>query len=165
MPALQQLAGSYEDAGNTDQAAALYERCLMLKLRKIGVTHLEEVAVMQYSLANLHAGWGNLARARELLTDCIGSFRRDGGPRLAVTHEMMAQVEERSGRSHGAVKELEYAGKAWEACSPPRTAELIRNLNYRADLLNQLRKAKEASYLRERATALENATPAQAQSA
>ena len=36
---------------------------------------------MQYSLANLYSGWGNLGRARELMTDCIGVFRAEGGPR------------------------------------------------------------------------------------
>jgi tetratricopeptide (TPR) repeat protein len=159
---LQQLAGSFEDAGDVDQAAAQYERCLMLKLRQVGVRHIDEIALMQYSLANLHAGWGNLGRARELLTDCIGAFRRDGGPRLAVTHEMLAQIEERSGRFHSAVKELELAGKVWDACSPPRHAELVRNLTYRADILDQLRKGKEASSLRERAASLESAAPLQA---
>lgn len=160
---LQQLAGAYEDAGDLDKAAEQYERCLMLKLRKIGVKHIEEVAMMQYSLANLHAGWGNLARARELLTDSIGAFRRDGGPRLAVAHEMLAQIEERGGRFHEAIKALEHAGKVWEKCG--RTSELIRNLTYRADLLDQLRKHREAAWLRERATALELELPAQAQGA
>ena len=156
---LQQLAGAYEDAGNLDKAAAQYERCLMLKLCKVGVKNIEEVAVMQYSLANLHAGWGNLARARELLSDCIGAFRRDGGPRLAVTHEMLAQVEERDGRFHGAVKEMEQAGKVWERCG--RTTELIRNLTYRADLLDQLRRHREAGWLRESALELELETSTQ----
>lgn len=156
---VQQLAGAYEDAGNLDKAAEQYERCLTLKQRKIGVKHIEEVAVMQFSLANLHAGWGNLARARELLTDCIGAFRRDGGPRLAVTHEMLAQIEERSGSFHGAIKELESAGKVWEKCG--RVPELIGNLNYRADLLDQLRRNKEAGWLRERAAALKTGTSEQ----
>jgi tetratricopeptide (TPR) repeat protein len=154
---LQQLAGSYEDSGDLDKAAAQYERCLMLKLREIGVKHIEEAAMMQYSLANLHAGWGNLARARELMTDCIGSFRRNGGPRLAVAHEMLAQIEERSGRYHSAIRELENGGKVWEKIG--RTAEFANNLNYRADLLEQLRKFKEASYLRERASTLVAAPP------
>ncbi|MEI9815195.1 MAG: tetratricopeptide repeat protein [Acidobacteriota bacterium] len=110
---LQQLAGSYEDSGDLDKAAAQYERCLMLKLRQIGVKHIEEAAVMQYSLANLHVGWGNLPRARELMSDCIGSFRREGGPRLAVAHEVLAQIEERSGRYHSAIRELENGGKVW----------------------------------------------------
>jgi tetratricopeptide (TPR) repeat protein len=153
---LQQLAGSYEDSGELDKAAAQYERCLMLKLREIGVKHIEEAALMQYSLANLHAGWGNLARARELMTDCIGSFRRDGGPRMAVAYEMLAQIEERSGRYHSAIRELENGGKVWEKMG--RTTELANNLNYRADLLDQLRKTKEAGYLRERAANLAAAT-------
>jgi tetratricopeptide (TPR) repeat protein len=154
---LQQLAGSYEDSGDLDKAAAQYERCLMLKLREIGVKHIEEAALMQYSLANLHAGWGNLARARELMTDCIGSFRRDGGPRLAVAFEMLAQIEERSGRYHSAIRELENGAKVWEKLGRP--AELTNNMNYRADLLEQLRKFKEAGYLRERASALVAAPP------
>jgi len=160
---LQRLAGCYEDSGDLDGAAEQYERCLMLKLRKLGIKNIEEVALMQYSLANLHSGWGNLPRARELMTECIAAFRRDGGPRQAVAHEMLAQIEERSGRFHSAVKELEAAAKVWEKCD--RSAELIRNLSYRADILEQLRKFKEASWLRETVTALEAETTAQAQSA
>jgi len=162
---LQQLAGCYEDSGDLDGAAEQYERCLMLKLKKLGVHNIEEVALMQYSLANLYSGWGNLGRARELLTDCIGVFRRDGGPRQAVAHEMLAQIEERSGRFHGAIKELELAAKVWEKCGPTRQTEVIRNLEYRADLLDQLRKNKEASRLRETALMLEAQNSAHAQTA
>jgi tetratricopeptide (TPR) repeat protein len=154
---LQQLAGSYEDSGDLDKAAAQYERCLMLKLRQIGVKHIEEAAMLQYSLANLHAGWGNLPRARELMSDCIGSFRRDGGARLAVAYEMLAQIEERSGRYHSAIRELDNGGKVWEKLG--RTTEFANNMNYRADLLEQLRKFKEAAYLRERASTLVAAPP------
>lgn len=154
---LQQLAGSYEDSGDLDKAAAQYERCLMLKLREIGVQHLEETAMLQYSLANLHAGWGNLPRARELMSDCIGSFKRDGGSRLAVAYEMLGQIEERSGRYHSAIRELENGGKVWEKIG--RNTELANNLNYRADLYEQLRKFKEANYLRDRASALVAAPP------
>ncbi len=145
---LQQLAGSLEESGDLDGAAALYERCLVMKLRKIGVQHIDDVANMQYSLANLHVGWGNLARARELLSDSIGVFKHDGGVRLAVTYETLAQIEERSGRYHSALKELENAGKVWLALKD-RNSELLRNMNYRADLLDQLRKTKESSQLRE----------------
>lgn len=144
---LQQLAGSLEESGDLDGAAALYERCLVMKLRKIGVQHIDDVANMQYSLANLHVGWGNLDRARELLSDSIGVFKHDGGVRLAVTYETLAQIEERSGRYHSALKELENAGKVWLSMKD-RPTELLRNLNYRADLLDQLRKTKESEYLR-----------------
>ncbi len=160
---LQRLAGCYEDSGDLDGAAEQYERCLMLKLRKLGIKNIEEVALMQYSLANLHSGWGNLPRARELMTECIAAFRRDGGPRQAVAHEMLAQIEERSGRFHSAVKELELAAKVWEKCG--RRTEQIRNINYRADILEQLRKFKEASWLRETVTALEAEPLSHAQSA
>lgn len=152
---LQQLAGSLEESGDLDGASAQYERALMMKLRKLGVGNLSEVAEMQYSLANLHIGWGNLSRARELLSECIGAFRREGGARLAVAYEMLAQVEERSGRYHCAVKELEQAGKAWEKCGQERVQEQVRNLTYRADLLEQLRKTREAEWLRKQAADLD----------
>jgi tetratricopeptide (TPR) repeat protein len=160
---LQQLAGSYEDAGDLDAAAAQYERALTMKMRRVGVQHIAELAAMQFSLANLYVGWGKLARARELLSDCLGAFRREGGAKLAVVHELLAQIEERTGRFHSAVKELEAAGRAWEKAG--RTPELIRNLNYRAELLDQLRKPGEAEYLRQRVAALEAADGARAQTA
>jgi tetratricopeptide (TPR) repeat protein len=162
---LQKLATCYEEAGDLDGAAQQYERCLALKQRKLGVKNIEEVAVMQYSLANLHTGWGNLPRARELMTECIGAFRRDGGPRLAVAYELLAQIEERSGRFHGALKELESAAKVWEKCGSARQTEVIRNLHYRADILEQLRKLKEASWLREMATTMEAESSVHAQTA
>ena len=162
---LQKLATAYEEAGDLDGAAQQYERCLALKQRKLGVKNIEEVAVMQYSLANLHAGWGNLPRARELMSECIAAFRRDGGPRLAVAYELLAQVEERSGRFHGALKELESAAKVWEKCNPSRQSEVIRNMDYRADILDQLRKFKEAGYLREMATTMASESSTHAQTA
>jgi tetratricopeptide (TPR) repeat protein len=162
---MQQLAGCYEDSGDQNGAAEQYERCLMLKLRSLGVEDVQEVALMQYSLANLHTGWGNLPRARELMMECIAAFSRDGGARLAVTHEMLAQIEQRSGRFHAALKELEQAGAVWEHCGPSNYAELIVNLNGRADILDQLRKTKEANFLRETAASLDASHTVHAQSA
>jgi tetratricopeptide (TPR) repeat protein len=149
---LAALAGSLEESGRLEAAAAEYERALVLKQRKLGVTNLDEVAEMQFSLANLYVGWDNFSRARELLTECIGTFRRLGGPRLAVAYETQAQLEERSGRFFNAVHELEKAGTAWRKSG--RITELVHNMEYRADLLEQLRKTKEASWLREQAAAL-----------
>lgn len=146
------LAGSLEASGDLEAAAAEYERALVLKQRKLGATNLEEVAEMQFSLANVYVEWNNLSRARELLIDCIGTFRRGGGPRLAVALETQAQLEERSGRYFDAVRELEKAGTAWRKSG--RIAELVHNMEYRADLLEQLRKTKEASWLREQASLL-----------
>jgi tetratricopeptide (TPR) repeat protein len=155
---LHQLAGSLEESGDTEAAAREYERMMELKSRILG-TDLEEVGEMQFSLASLYAGWGNYPRARELLADCIGTFKRKGGPRLAVAHETLAQVEENSGRFHDAARELDRAGKVWEKC-PGRTAELAANLEYRAELLDQLRRKREASWLRERAAGLSRAAGA-----
>ena len=104
---VQQLAGSFEDTGDLDRAAAQYERVLGLQLRKLGFENLEEVAEMQYSLACLHVGWGHYSRARELLSECIGAFKRRGGPQLAVAYESLAHVEEREGRISFALDELE----------------------------------------------------------
>jgi serine/threonine-protein kinase len=148
-----QLAGALDAAGDSDGAAEMYERVLLLKSRKLG-SSLEEVAEMQFGLANLYADWGNLPRARELLTECVGTFKRQGGPRLAVTYETLAQIEELAGRYYCAVKELANAAKVWEKCGPSRARELVRNLEYQAELLDQLRQRREAGWLRKRAEKL-----------
>ena len=148
---VQELAGSLEDCGDLDGAAAQYERALGLKLRKLGVGNIEEVAEMQYSLACLHIGWGHYSRARELLSECLGTFKRKGGPRLAIAHESLAHVEEREGRVSFALDELEKATSIWEKCDPPRLAEFARNLELRADLSDHLRLGVEANHLRKRA--------------
>ena len=145
---VQQLAGSLEDTGDLDGAAAQYERALGLKLRKPGNENLDEVAEVQYSLACLHVGWGHYARARELLLECVGSFQRRKGPRLAVAYESLAHVEEREGRTSFALDELEKATKVWEKCDPPRLEDLARNLELRADLSEHLRLRVEANHLR-----------------
>ena len=145
------LAGSFEDAGDLDRAAAQYERVLGLQMRKLGFENLEAVADMQYSLACLHVGWGHYSRARELLTECIGSFKRRGGLQLAVAYESLAHVEECEGRVSFALDELERATNVWEKCHPPQLAELARNLELRAELSEQLRLRVDANLLRKRA--------------
>jgi len=47
-----------------------------------------------------------------------------------------------------AVKCLAPAGEVWELLIPERAAELKRNLEHRAGLLDQLRKKEEAARLR-----------------
>ena len=148
---LEQLASSIAEAGDQPRAAKEYELCLTVKQRQLGLQHIDELGLMQYSLANIYISWGELARARELLIDAIGAFRPQGGARLAVAHETLAQVEEASGRYPLALLELELAAKSWERCGTERTAELVRNLEYRADLLVEMRKHREAGWLRERA--------------
>jgi tetratricopeptide (TPR) repeat protein len=148
---VQQLAGTLEDAGDLDGAAAQYERVLGLKLRTLGRESIDEVAQMQYSLACLHVAWGHYSQARELLGECISSFKRLGGLRLAVAYESLAHVEEREGRISLALDELERATKVWEACNPPELEALSRNLEFRAELSDQLRLRVEANHLRKRA--------------
>jgi tetratricopeptide (TPR) repeat protein len=148
---VQQLAGSFEDAGDLDRAAAQYERVLGLRLRKLGLKNSEEIVEMQYSLACLHVGWGRYSRARELLLECIGEFKTRGGPQLAVAYESLAHVEEREGRISFALDELERATTAWEKCNPPQLVELARNLELRAELSEQLRLRVDANHLRQRA--------------
>jgi tetratricopeptide (TPR) repeat protein len=151
--ALHHLAGSLEDAGDLEGAAQQYETALSYKLRTIG-SDLEDLAELQYGLANLHINWEHYSRARELLYEAAGAFRRKGGVRLAVTYETLAHVEECSGRYNDAVKELALAGKVWEAMRPERTPELIRNLERRAELLEQLRRKGEAIHLGEKIATL-----------
>jgi tetratricopeptide (TPR) repeat protein len=157
---LHHLAGSLEECGDIDGASVLYERTLLNQQRIIG-GDLEELAEMQFGLAGIYIGWGNYARARELLSEAVGIFRRKKGPRLAITHEAVAHVEECSGRYLEAVAELARAGKVWEACGDQNRPQLIENLEHRAELLEQLRKRGEATWLRERAAALMGHSEAQ----
>lgn len=155
---LHQLAGSLEESGDTEAAAHEYERVMELKHRVLG-RDMDEIGEMQFSLASLYVGWGNYPRSRELLLECIGTFKRKAGPRLAVAYELLAQVEELSGRFHDAVRELDRAGKVWEKCGN-RDTELAANLEYRAELLDALRRKREAAWLRERAASLTRAAGA-----
>jgi tetratricopeptide (TPR) repeat protein len=143
---LHQLAGSLEESGEIERAAWEYERVIELRQRVAG----HGLAELQFSLARLYIRWGNYRRALELLNESIGAFKRKAGPRLAVACETRAQVEEMSGRFQDAVRELDYAGRVWEAC-PGCSAELAANMEYRADLLEQLHRRREAAFLRERA--------------
>ena len=147
---LHNLAGSHEEAGDIESAACLYERALDLKDRIVGGDQ-EELAEMQFGVAGLYIDWGNYSRARELLSMCIGTFKRKKGARLAVAYELLAHVEEYSGRFRDALAELERAAKAWETCGPERASELATNMEYRATLLDQMKKKDSANWLREKA--------------
>jgi tetratricopeptide (TPR) repeat protein len=149
---LHNLAGSHEEAGDIDAAAALYERALELKDRVMG-SDQEDLGEMQFSVAGLYIEWGNFSRARELMAMCIGTFKRKKGPRLAVAYETSAHIEEYSGRYTDALADLAKAAKIWESCGPERTAELATNMEYRASLLDQMKKKDSANWLRERAAA------------
>ena len=154
---LQSLAASHEETGDIESAGALYDRALELKEGLVGGDQ-EELAEMQFSIAGLHVNWGNYCRARELLAMCIGTFKRKKGARLAIAYETLAHIEEYSGRFRDAIAELEHAAKTWEACGPERTGELATNLEYRADLLDQLREKDSANWLREKAAEARAAT-------
>lgn len=144
---VKELAASLEETGDRDAAAAQYERALSLKLKRLGRHATEEVAEMQSSLACLHVGWGNYSRARELLAESIECFKRQGGPRLAMAYESLGLVEEREGRIAFSLAALEKATQIWEACDPPKSEELVRNLELRAELSDQLRLRAEANHL------------------
>jgi tetratricopeptide (TPR) repeat protein len=149
---LHNLAGSHEESGDIEAAAALYERALELKDRIVGGDQ-EDLAEMQFSVAGLYIEWGNFSRARELLSMCIGTFKRKKGARLAVAYETSAHIEEYSGRYADALAELARAAKIWEACGSERTSELATNMEYRASLLDQMKKKDSANWLREKAAA------------
>jgi tetratricopeptide (TPR) repeat protein len=149
---LHNLAGSHEECGDIESAAGLYERALELKDRVVG-SDQEELGEMQFSVAGLYIEWGNFSRARELLAMCIGTFKRKKGARLAVAYETLAHIDEFSGRYNDALAELARAAKIWESCGPDRTVELVTNMEYRAMLLDQLKKKDSANWLRERAAA------------
>jgi tetratricopeptide (TPR) repeat protein len=163
METLSRLVACYEESDERDKAGAEYERALSLLEREIG-RDLDEMGEMQFNFASTCIRWGNYTRARELLGECIGTFRRRGGARLAVAHETLAHVEENSGHFTDAVRELANAGKVW-AKLPDRRKELIANMNYRADLLEQLKRKKEAAWVREQVAALEADTEKELKSA
>ena len=66
-----------------------------MKLRAVGAD-LEQIAEAQSALAQLHMRWGNHSRARELLMEAIGTFKRRKGPRMASAYEALAVVEEKA---------------------------------------------------------------------
>jgi tetratricopeptide (TPR) repeat protein len=150
---LQYIAGTHEENGDIEAAAAAYERALEMKDRLVG-SDMEGLAEMQFSIANLYIDWENLSRARELLAMCIGTFKRKRGARLAIAYETLATIDERSGRPNDALAELAKAAKVWESCGPERATELATNMEYRAELLDQQRKKDSANWLREKAAEL-----------
>ena len=118
---------------------------------------MDAVAEAQYQLAQRYMGWRRYSRARELLMEAVGMFKRTGGARLARGYEALAQIEEDTGHYHEALRELARAGKVWESVKAEHVTELIRNLEHRIFLFDLLRQPREAEYLREQATALAQA--------
>jgi tetratricopeptide (TPR) repeat protein len=96
-----------------------------------------------------------MERARELVITAVGTFRPKGGVRLAVCYETLGQLEEHRGQYRGALEELELAAKVWATLGKSRASELVRNLQYRADLLEELGRRREASMLQAKATEIE----------
>ncbi len=153
---LKLLTESLEASGDIDAAAAQFERVLNLKLRAVG-TDMNVVAEAQFQLALRYRGWRRHSRARELLMEVVGTFRRTGGARLARGYEALGQLEEDTGHYHEALRELARAGKVWESVRAQHVTELIGNLEHRVFLFDLLRQHKEAAYLREQAAALAQA--------
>jgi len=153
---LNLLTNSYEAAGDLESAAAQQERVLGLKERAVGAS-LDEIAEAQIALAVLYRKWNMPLRARELLMEAIGTFKRTKGARLAVAYESLASIEEGCGHFQSALTELANAGKVWETVQDEHTPELVRNLEYRAELMTRMRMAKDAEYLRRQAAVLSQA--------
>jgi tetratricopeptide (TPR) repeat protein len=149
---LNLLTASYESCGDTKSAADQHERVLGLKLRAVGAD-LEHIAEAQSSLAALHMRWGNPARARELLMEAAGTFKRHRGPRLAVAYEALASVEEKSGHLHDALLRLAGASEVWEKLQPAQVSALLRNLEWQAQILDRLHQPADAAFVRERGAA------------
>ncbi len=147
------LTDAFEASGDLDAAAAQQERVLGLKLRVVGAD-LDEIAEAQTALAELYIKWNNLSRARELLMEAIGTFKRKKGARLAAAYETLASVEERSGRFPDALRELARAGAVWETVHSEHSVELVRNLEYRVQLMERMKLFGDAAFLREKLAAV-----------
>jgi tetratricopeptide (TPR) repeat protein len=153
---LQMLTASFEASGDIEAAASQLERVLGLKLRVVGMT-LETVAEAQWELATRYMGWRRYSRARELLMEAVATFKRTGGARLASGYEALGQLEEDTGHYHEALRELARAAKVWESVKSEHVEDLIRNLQHRMFLFDQLRQHKEADFLRDQLPALSQA--------
>jgi tetratricopeptide (TPR) repeat protein len=152
---VQHFAMSMHESGDVEGAVEQFERLLVLKELQLGVQNIEQLAEIQYSMAMYFNEWGKVARARELVTEAVGTFRCSGGVRLAVSHEALGQLEEIRGHYTRALEELEAAGKVWKSFGANRSRELVRNMQYRADLLEELGRIEEADNLRAKAAEIE----------
>jgi tetratricopeptide (TPR) repeat protein len=149
---LNLLTGSYESCGDLQSAAAQHERVLSMKLRGVGAD-LEQIAEAQSALAQSHVRWGNQSRARELLMEAIGTFKRRKGARLASAYEALAAVEEKAGRLQDALLQLNHAAVVWDSLQTPHTQELARNLEAQAHILERLHRSEDAGFVRSRLAA------------
>jgi tetratricopeptide (TPR) repeat protein len=156
---VQHFAMSLHESGDMEGAVEEFERLLVLKELQLGVQNIEQLAEIQYSMATYFTEWGKFARARELVTEAVGVFRCSGGVRLAVSQETLGQLEEVRGHYTRALEELEAAAKVWESLGPNRVRELVRNMEYRADLLEEMGRHEEAAQLRAKALAVQEAKP------
>ena len=154
---LNLLTGSYEASGHLKLAAAEHERVLTLKQRGVG-TNMEGIAESQFDLAHLYVRWGNLPRARELLMEVVGTFKRSRAVRLAMAHEALADIEQQEGHLRGALQELLNACHVWEQLPVEHTRELCRNLGYQVQVYEALRQREDAAFVRQRLAALDRAT-------
>jgi tetratricopeptide (TPR) repeat protein len=153
---VEHFAMSMHESGDMEGAVEQFERLLVLKQLQLGVQNIDQLAEIQYSMASYFTEWGNVARARELVTEAVGTFRNSGGVRLAVSHEALGQLEEVRGHYRRAIEELESAGKVWESCGANRSRELVRNMQYRADLLEEMGLDQKAHELRAKASAIQD---------
>jgi tetratricopeptide (TPR) repeat protein len=145
---VQHLAGSLDDSGDLEGAAAQYERWLEQIQRVVGC-NMDEVAETQYKIAQSHLRWGNYSRARELLSEALGTFSRTKGLRMANALEALAHVEELSGHLKSAISELDRAATIWESSGHQHRTDLARNMEKRAELYTYLKEPSEARWLRE----------------
>ena len=123
---LYHLALAHKDSGNLDQAAAQYERILLLRGRQVAGNEFELAEVFFY-LSRVYLRLGRLARAEEMAHSAILIIGRKPGPELASTLEILAKIYERSDRWKEAATANERArligtSVAWEPRDPMRQA-------------------------------------------
>jgi tetratricopeptide (TPR) repeat protein len=111
---LYHLAASLEESGDFDGAANEFERLLRLRTHQVGVDPIAN-AETEVRLAGLHLRAGRTAAAKELLGHAISVLERTGGQPLAQALEMLAHVEEQSGRPEEAGRWREVAANLMSA--------------------------------------------------
>ena len=153
---MQVLTASLEASGDIDGAATEFERALALKSRLVG-QDLDAVAEEQFELACRYLRWQRPPRARELLIEALGTFKRRGGVPLARIYETLAQLERDTGHYQEALRQLKRAGSVWESVNPHHVRELIRNLEEQIALFDLLHQHQDTAFLQDQLAALKQA--------
>jgi tetratricopeptide (TPR) repeat protein len=140
---LYALASSLAETGELPRALAECEKALTMREQLVG-GNFEDLAEMQFALAAMYIDGGNIGRARELLMQAIGYFRRVGGKRYASALEAVGELEAACGNLDRAVKAMSQSIGLWQT-EDPEKPELAAFVQRRDVLAGQLKRMENAT--------------------